>query len=260
MGRPAVLSVVFVREDDVDKQGVWQAVRSIFPERARRGCAIFRTHAVFRKIKDVDQVLLKRKVDGKSDQGQTKLTPLQDFKLRRYKFLDEHTLPWQGGFQRTWIGMHLKDSMLRAQPVNPALPPPNAPAPPVLPVNHVLPMNAPAQPIHTATPPVHPHNPPQLALPANNAAPPHANQPALPHQVAIIQPIILPVQPQTAPATQPTPTVHVQMLPPPPIPDNMHPLLQPHPFHGPIRARNQRFHDENSPFYAFLETPALLFF
>ncbi|XP_066271169.1 uncharacterized protein [Branchiostoma lanceolatum] len=33
---------------------------------------------------------LKRKVAGKSGQGQTKLTPLQDFKLRRYKFLDAH--------------------------------------------------------------------------------------------------------------------------------------------------------------------------
>ncbi|XP_066279613.1 uncharacterized protein [Branchiostoma lanceolatum] len=33
---------------------------------------------------------LKRKVAGKSGQGQTKLTPLQDFKLRRYNFLDAH--------------------------------------------------------------------------------------------------------------------------------------------------------------------------
>ncbi|CAH1266709.1 Hypp3538 [Branchiostoma lanceolatum] len=33
---------------------------------------------------------LKRKVAGKSGQGQTKLTPLQDFNLRRYTFLDAH--------------------------------------------------------------------------------------------------------------------------------------------------------------------------
>ncbi|XP_019639615.1 PREDICTED: uncharacterized protein LOC109481473 [Branchiostoma belcheri] len=37
-----------------------------------------------------DYFKLKRKVAGKSGQGQTKLTPLQDFKLRRYAFLDAH--------------------------------------------------------------------------------------------------------------------------------------------------------------------------
>ncbi|XP_078618397.1 uncharacterized protein LOC144885996 [Branchiostoma floridae x Branchiostoma japonicum] len=48
-----------------------------------------------------DYFKLKRKLAGKSGQGQTRVTPLQDFKLRRYKFLDAH---YRGRASSTELG------------------------------------------------------------------------------------------------------------------------------------------------------------
>ncbi|CAH1248511.1 Hypp8183 [Branchiostoma lanceolatum] len=53
----------------------------------------------YRSVQETDYIKLKRKVSVKTGLTQTKLTLLQDFKSRRYKFLDALTLPWQGGFQ-----------------------------------------------------------------------------------------------------------------------------------------------------------------